>query len=64
MPWVIRSTCVRRSGTTFASFPAEADSPSDSEALDASQKQLAMYRGIHHLVLVLLIVDMVFKPGL
>jgi hypothetical protein len=35
----------------------------DGEALAASQKQLAMFRGIHHLVLVLLILDMVFKPG-
>ena len=57
---ILGSFVLRRAGQQAEAAAAAGD----SEALDASQKQLAMYRGIHHLVLVLLIVDMVFKPGL
>ena len=42
----------------------EAAEAGDREGLDAAQKKLAMFRGIHHLVIVLLILDMVYKPGL
>ncbi len=36
----------------------------DADDLAAQEKKLAMFGGINHLVLVLLILDMVFKPGL
>lgn len=57
---VMGSFVLRRAGQQ-AIDAAEAG---DAEALESAQKQLAMFRGIHHLVIVLLILDMVFGPTL
>ena len=57
---VIGTFVLRRAG----SDAVEAAEAGDREGLDAAQKKLAMFRGIHHLVIVLLILDMVYKPGL
>ena len=57
---VIGSFVLRRAGNQAV----EAAEAGDAEALEGAQKQLAMFRGIHHLVLVLLILDMVFGPSL
>ncbi len=57
---VIGSFVLRRAGQQAV----DAAEAGDSEALEGAQKQLAMFRGIHHLVLVLLIIDMVFGPSL
>jgi hypothetical protein len=57
---VIGSFVLRRAGQQAV----DAAEAGDGEALEGAQKQLAMFRGIHHLVLVLLILDMVFGPSL
>ena len=57
---VIGSFVLRRAGTR----PSRRPRPVTPRHSRAAQKQLAMFRGIHHLVLVLLILDMVFGPSL
>ncbi len=56
---VIGSFVLRKAGNQAV----EAAEAGDGEALAAAQKQMAMFRGIHHLVIVLLILDMVFGPN-